>query len=112
MKTSTMKLPIAVAISVSLAFSQMPRAKAQAVIGVPIAETVIGVVVIGGILYEIYLNNQGHEATRPASYPVLEDPDEEGEWGIFDAKDFNACRWKAAGRPFEWLGNRQCKIKG
>jgi hypothetical protein len=105
-----MRLPIAAAIAVSLVFSQMPRANAQAVIGLPVAETVIGIVIIGGIAYELYRNSQGEELTRPA--PVMENPDEEGEWGIFDAKDFNACRWKAAGRPFEWLGNRQCKIKG
>jgi hypothetical protein len=70
-----MRLPIAAAIAASLVLAQVPRANAQAAIGVPVVETVIGVVIIGGILYEVYINSQGQEERRPATQPMMEDPE-------------------------------------
>jgi hypothetical protein len=108
----------AIALSVVvLIVSLPPRANAQAVIGVPVVETFIGIVIIGGIAYELYRTSQGQELTRPVTMPAtsggyFENPDDEGEWGVYPAKDKEQCHYKAAGRPYEWLGNGKCKIKG
>jgi len=65
--------PTAIALLIALAIPQFTpqKANAQAVIGVPVVETVI----IGGIaLYVWYINGQRHESQ---TYPVLPDPEEE-----------------------------------
>lgn len=64
---------IALAAALTIQFT-LHRANAQAVIGVPVVETVI----IGGIVYYVWQNWQGEEQ-RSTTYPMLEDPEEEIE---------------------------------
>jgi len=85
------------------------KTNAQAVIGVPVVETVI----IGGIVYYVWQNWQGQEQ-QSTTYPMLEDPEDEDQWGEYpDVKSFKGCRWAAAGRDWRWDPDTlTCSIKG
>jgi hypothetical protein len=71
-----MKKSIAIALVTALAVTQLapPKANAQAVLGIPVVETVI----IGGIVWYVWTNWQGEEQ-RSTTYPVLPDPEEESQ---------------------------------
>lgn len=82
------------------------KTQAQAVIGIPVVETII----IGGIVYYVWLNSQGEEQ-QSATYPMLEDPEDELQWGVYPANDNEQCHYKAAGRDWRWIDG-ECHIKG
>lgn len=96
---------IALATTLTIQFTPH-RANAQAVIGVPVVETVI----IGGIVYYVWQNWQGEEQ-RSQTYPMLEDPEDELQWGVYPADDGEQCHYKAAGRAWRWIDG-ECHIKG
>jgi hypothetical protein len=76
------KRPSAIALSLSLALANLPiaspRANAQAVIGLPIVETIVIVGAAGAVttLYVWYVDGIRNESS---TYPVLPDPEEEVE---------------------------------
>jgi len=99
---------IALAAALTIHFT-LHRANAQAVIGVPVVETAI----IGGIVYYVWQNWQGEEQ-RSTTYPMLEDPEDELQWGTYPSvKTYEGCEWTAAGRDWEWdRKTSTCYIKG
>jgi hypothetical protein len=86
-----------------------PKVNAQAVFGVPIVETIVIVGAAGAVttLYVWYVNGIRHESS---TYPMLEDPEGEGEWGEFKAGDDRKCQRLAAGRDWYWEDGK-CFIK-
>ena len=93
-----------------LFISQMPvqRAKAQAAaVAIPVGAAVV---ILGGIAYYVWYNSQGEEQTVPVA-PMLEDPEDEAQWGVFRARDETHCKRLAGGRDSYWEDGK-CYIKG
>jgi hypothetical protein len=105
----------AIALSVTMFMVSLPpRANAQAAAVVIPAGAAI--VIIGGLAWYYWVTQSG-EHYSPAPMPATsggytENPDDEGEWGVFRARDAEHCNYLAAGRPHRWLGNGKCEIKG
>jgi hypothetical protein len=81
------------------------QAQAQAVV-VPVGAAIV---VILGISYYVW-QAQGVERRVPVVDAILEDPEDEGEWGEFKAGDYRKCQRLAAGRDWYWEDGK-CFIK-
>lgn len=106
------RYPLGVALSLCLMVSSIPqKARAQAALVVPVGAAIV---IIGGIAYYTWINSQGREELVPtSSYPMLEDPEDEAQWGVFDARDDRHCQRMAGGRDWWWDADRkECHIKG
>jgi hypothetical protein len=100
----------AVALVTAIALQLLPP-KVNAQAAAAIVPVGAAIVILGGISYYVWTNSQGVEQRVPV-YPVLEDPEDEAQWGVFDARDERHCQRLAGGRDYRWLGNGKCRIKG
>jgi hypothetical protein len=105
----------AIALAAAIAIQLIPpQANAQGVLVIPEAAAIV---IIGGIAYYVWTNSEGlreQVAVPSSSMPMLEDPEDEAQWGTYpDVKSFEGCRWAAAGRDWNWdRKTSTCYIKG
>lgn len=113
---------VSVAVAVAIASSLIPKpVKANpAVLPAALCSTgvgcvFVGVAIIGGVAVYIWRRNDGkriHASKNGAILRIIDNPDEDGEPGVYSARNSKHCAKIAGGRRYEWLGNGKCKIWG